>query len=580
MTLLPTSSDTTRQQNKIKKGSTTLSAPHQSSSISTFAICTTLSEEELNAIDQLINLHQSLTDWDHTDPEEEIWFENSQPEPGDTRHMATEDNSVQETPVNPTRDKIDGTPFVLSNVERTLTDDMDQDEPISAWTRDEKDQMSGKDVHKYQNLLEPGIPGLFKPLNFHLLGNDLSERKSLEIIQSASDNLTAVKQFERFLGRYGCTDIFTYYKLNGGVLEKKMSILHNWNVLTLDDILQNDRYFRIGVPNSSKESVRRDLTMTMQSVVNSIADNGLKQEVLAEVFNFPVMHQTGPVLWYILMRKVWKSDDMTFQTIKSKLFGFKLEHVPGMNVPLYIIPWQVIKLLLDSRSIDTSDFKARLLLAFTRAGGAQPRQFKSHFETLKTMQDKRIADLPSVMKEACSKYESLVGEGVWPQEKQKQSSVFSAQQSNTTAAPWDSALQDQSKRLIEALISATKTSSHMTSNGQAKLTTHDRSGNLIDRTPPRAGEAQERTKDGKTEHWCGECGRWGNHSSGQAHTDWVKKMRELKEKFRGRGKGDRKSRNGSGKKTHKPTGSSTSDGAGPTTRLVIPSAHFSYHLNF
>jgi hypothetical protein len=493
---------------------------------------------------------------------------------GESTMVTTPKGNTTETSTDKDKDVIVGTPFSKTYFESDPTDDANINEPISAWSRDEKDNMSGKEIHKYQALLEAGAPGLFKPLNFHLLGNDLSDRKSLETIQAASDNLTAVKQFEKFLGRYGCIELFVHYELNGGMLVKKTSILHAWNKLTFDDVLQNDRYLRNGVPEPSKESIRRDLNFTMQAVLNSIADNGLKQEVLAEVFSLPPLHQTGPVIWFVLMRKIWKSDDMTFQTIKSKLFGFRLEHVPGMNVPLYIIPWQVIKNLLETRNIDTTDFNARLLLTLTRSGGAQPKQFKAHFETLKSMNDQRISDFSATLKEAASKYESLMGEGVWPQDKQKQTSIFSTQQTGPLPGQ-ESTPQLDTKQLIDALVAATKSGIASNTPKASPKPTHDRSGNPIDRTPPRAGEPSERTKDGKTEYWCSDCGRWGNHSSGKPHTEWVAKMKSLREKFRGKGKGKGKGHAANGR-DKKNTGAND----GPMTRLVLPTAHFSYHLNF
>jgi len=70
--------------------------------------------------------------------------------------------------------------------------------------------------------------------------------------------------------------------------------------------------------------------------------------------------------------------------------------------------------------------------------------------------------------------------------------------------------------------------------------THDRSGNPINRHPPKTNEPHERqnklTKC--SEYWCGnpKCSRWGNHLTND-HTAWFEKLRDNRKAHKNNKKG-------------------------------------------
>ena len=133
--------------------------------------------------------------------------------------------------------------------------------------------------------------------------------------------------------------------------------------------------------------------------------------------------------------------------------------------------------------------------------------FRDHFSTLKTVRSATITDWEALLKEGETIYRELEFDGRWTP-RTKRGSSFNASK-------------------------GTKPNSNSQQGKETAVHTTDKAGRVIDRVPPKSGEASTRTKDGKTENWCGhpKCNRWGNHLT-EDHSTWYNNMKAKWKKFK------------------------------------------------
>jgi hypothetical protein len=134
-------------------------------------------------------------------------------------------------------------------------------------------------------------------------------------------------------------------------------------------------------------------------------------------------------------------------------------------------------------------------------------RFTTHFSTLYTMQSSILSNYKTILVEATRLYRELrTGPRNFWLPTTKTGSIYF-----TTSTPCASP-------------------STVSTTTPTTLPTHDKKGNVIDRTPPPTGTSPSRIgPNNNTEHWCSKCSRWGNHLT-ETHEDWRKKIKDRRKK--------------------------------------------------
>ena len=248
------------------------------------------------------------------------------------------------------------------------------------------------------------------------------------------------------------------------------------------------------------EIALENLNWSQDLMLNS-CDEKLYEEVANKIYATPEEYRGGPLALYHIVQLTIKTTDRTARAIVNKLQQFKLNKIPNENINTAIAIVRSAVIRLRSANKMPSDMHHIVYDIFM---SCSIYAFRSHFQTLETIESPKVLDWEVLLKEAEKVYLRLEYEGHW-HPRVKKGATFS--------------------------VSGERPKSNTTPTGSTAKPTHDKSGNAIDRTPPGNGAPQERKKGTKTEHWCGHerCGRWGNHPTSK-HDEWVSQLKRRKTK--------------------------------------------------
>jgi hypothetical protein len=126
-------------------------------------------------------------------------------------------------------------------------------------------------------------------------------------------------------------------------------------------------------------------------------------------------------------------------------------------------------------------------------------KFRNHFAILESTQNPIISDPSKLLLEAVRRYRELKAQDAWfpAGTKLGKQSLFQASDTSDHAPPTTHRGPPPSRG---------------PNNAPGQLRTHDAAGRIIDRTPPTSSQSTTRVDNtGRSEQWCTECGRWGNH---------------------------------------------------------------------
>ena len=274
-----------------------------------------------------------------------------------------------------------------------------------------------------------------------------------------------------------------------------------------------------------------NLKWSGQKLLNS-CDKVLRAKILEIVTNYDDDHQTGPVYFKVMLDLIMATSSHNIRAMMKKVESLALTDIPGEKVTTATSFLRSAYCHLQNCNSCPNDFFELCVQALTKCSTSEfvlaIRDLNSHFKH--GSKDISVDDL---LTEADATYTDLESVGKWLAPPGTSGSVFAINTSimcyrcgqfghyasqcpllkaagagSTTAAPTTNSSDT-------GTVSSSGSSSNRRRNGRGKRGGRGGRGtgnSNIDRRPPAAGAPHTRATDGgKQEHWCGTCGRWGNH---------------------------------------------------------------------
>jgi hypothetical protein len=206
----------------------------------------------------------------------------------------------------------------------------------------------------------------------------------------------------------------------------------------------------------------------------------------------------------LMVQQIVHSNDNIARALTSRLDNYKVTSVPGENIETAIGFINALCERLECCDKLPHDIQKMILSIFD---SCSVPKFTNHFDILVTMESEKLTDYQGILREGSRVYLQLAHNGEWLPLSKKPSAFTVISSNNENPLP--SIIHER---------------------------THDRKGNIIDRTCPKPGSSTTRSSKitGNPEHWCQSCNRWGNHSTSD-HSDWKSKAKSFgkKKEFKG-----------------------------------------------
>jgi hypothetical protein len=343
-----------------------------------------------------------------------------------------------------------------------------------------------------------------KTLNFTLLLQEISEH----IRSKAMDSVFKVLNIDPIT--------------NTLIDDTYVNLLKDHTSVSLEQVKRSVAYYR---KRSLKMIDQENMQWSLEFLLNS-CDDDLRRFLRSKMMTIDSKYHGGPTIYMILVQEIVHNNDNIARALTLRLENFKVTDVAGENIETVTslllaicdrleccekLPHDITKIILSI--IDTCTIS----------------RFTNHFTTLYTMKSDILNDYKEILNEATRLYREL---RTGPRNQwlpvTKSGSVYVGSLPVNIPSP---------------------------GSPSNPLPTHDRKGQLIDRTPPKGSEPHTRSNGTSTEHWCGTCLRWGNHLSAD-HAEWKQKLK------------DRRKRNSSG---HNHSGIVSPDVSSSTTTQSSPS---------
>jgi hypothetical protein len=237
---------------------------------------------------------------------------------------------------------------------------------------------------------------------------------------------------------------------------------------------------------------------------------------------FPVsVRGYGPLVFKIIAELIYTVDEGVLSNMIEAARGLKLSDFEGENVTKALQVLRSCRERLRTLNRPLPDFAHILMELYL---GCSHERFRQKYDNLLVHNDPHIYDADWLFRDGDENYRRYVQRIAWIKPtKAKRGAAFQAE-----APP------------LDAIPAETLDAAHLvdrappTPPAPARRTpkTHDASGNPIDRVPPKAGQSLTRHLNGRTDHWCPKCKRWGNHLEDGHDPFW--------EQFRKNGRGKQK----------------------------------------
>ena len=411
------------------------------------------------------------------------------------------------------------TPFKDNDKGRTLDERM---QGMVLTKRKDRRYLDEKQKFKFHEKFIEGLPAGKGFRNIHI--KDLQTVKDNDsAILAAVDILRINGRLEEKFMTTESHDLFTIriFGPKGAphdIIDAK-NLFVDWMHVTADDVIKSCNCFSL---NTSDTSWNDDLWWSTQTILNSIEDPKLLLKVSDHLQRYGRINRIGPLALYLTLREIAFCSETTVDTLSNSLSRNYLSNYPDESTDDHGTVWLKVTTFLKSFNKVPVNAKSLLLEQYSKCSVTA---FRSHFYTLKSMNDPRLATLESIIQEGQDLERNLKNEKKWTPTK-KQSSVFMTQ---------DGLKSDVSKKTED---------DKKGKSDKKKKPTHDKAGNPIDRHPPKANDSHERVNSltKKTERWCGneKCCRWGNHLT-KDHDEWKKKfkasMKKRQDKTKGKDEG-------------------------------------------
>jgi hypothetical protein len=226
-------------------------------------------------------------------------------------------------------------------------------------------------------------------------------------------------------------------------------------------------------------------------------------------------HHGGPTVFMMLVERIVSNDEHLSRALVTRLNNFKLQMVPREDIKKAAAFIKIICSRLEGcgkipPNADQIVFEIMMI--------SMVKRFKSHLQTLDSIQDIKMSTYDEILRESVRYYTILyTGINQWlPLSKQPGVFLSNGGNSNNNGGGVNT-LQGALPR----------------GDSSSKPKTHDARGNIIDCTPPSKGTSTVRdskTMAGKREYWCDTCGCWGSHNVDHHDVDhhnvWKQRTKE------------------------------------------------------
>ena len=166
----------------------------------------------------------------------------------------------------------------------------------------------------------------------------------------------------------------------------------------------------------------QDMIWTRRTIENSIVSSSLQQEVRLELEIYDDHDRTGPLTLKILMDKMLSHSIGTRSALKQAwLYHHTITDYDGGNVTKFTSDWRNMSTFLASLGEDISDSRRQYLNALKECPNSA---FRQHFTTLESVDDPKITDVRTLMREAQAVYRRLITEGKWLVRSKKEHAAF------------------------------------------------------------------------------------------------------------------------------------------------------------
>ena len=296
-------------------------------------------------------------------------------------------------------------------------------------------------------------------------------------------------------------------------------------------------------------------------ILNS-CDEELRKKIEEQIISFPVEHRTGPVYFKIMIGLILSSSASTMRVLTQQLSDLTIKDFDGESVITYASIMRGVVELLRNNGVVPRD-SLDLIASGLKASSTD--EFGDYVTHLVNAHSTGMLPLTEedLLKKAEDKYLDLYARGKWEAGagKDAQDSVFFVGNCYNCGKPGHMARDcrspkkdDENGNTAAGRDGAGRGRGYggrgrgrggrggrgergwRGGRGAGRGERNQGADGEVKQSPPKPGEAHQRTgAKGRTEYWCGRCGRWTDHTTAQhremaANVDNTDNDKKLKEK--------------------------------------------------
>lgn len=391
---------------------------------------------------------------------------------------------------------------------------------LASISKEERNVLTPSEYGKLKRAAEVGLENKFTMME-PLSGN----KPSKEQLKSIYSVTMRVEEFRKSLQAYDMDDVFmiaSAYETHDddgedwpAVGARPINLFSSSNDVDMELVKQASRFFT----TYGQESHVENLIWSGTKLLNS-CDDLLRQKIEEQTIGWPIQWATGPVYFIIMMENILGSSPESLRGLISVLQTTTLKSFDGENVTEFVsfargaveqlqnhnaLPIDALTILANAlKDCDTPDFV-----------GYVTTMYNNHVQGVKN------CTIDTLLRSAEKEYINLTSASLWKVGKHEQNSVFFAGKCFDCGKPGHKAgakecaekknPNDRKGHGNQGRGGRGRGNTRGGRGGRGRGRSGGRGGGVryqVDKTPPRPGEAKVRTKNGRTETWCGRHGYW------------------------------------------------------------------------
>lgn len=389
---------------------------------------------------------------------------------------------------------------------------------LSSIPKTEREGLSSAEYGKLKRSAEIGLENKFTRME-PIIGKKASQDQ-LKSIYSVT---MRVEEFRKSLQAFDMADVFqvasSYEKNDEGeywpaVGARPIDLFSSTQDVDIDTVKQASAFYTM----YGQEYHVENLLWSGTKLLNS-CDDQLRQKVEEQTIGWPVEHATGPVYFMIMLENILASSPESLRGLINVLQNTSLKDFDGENVIEFVsfargaieqlknngaLPHDALALVASAlKDCDTQDFVAYI-----------STMYNNHIQGVKA------CSVEELLRCAEREYINLTSSpNKWKATKEPKETAFFAGNCYSCGAKGhkatskDCPLNKGGGTEKEGGGRGFRRGGHGGGRGRGRSGsrgTRGRGGSRTskDKTPPRAGEQKTRTRNNRTEKWCGRCGYW------------------------------------------------------------------------